>query len=355
LRKPLPFGLKSIIFFFGIAKYLVIPEKGKKRRKEGITMSMPEKKVFKVARYGLATGKNGPVAAMFHGEATVVRAEYRETANGKSVLTLGAAIGCDPRRLLNEVPHSALTCSEDAPWVDIVLFGKAAEEGKDQFQKGDKVAFCGSVRQSSWSKQDGSEAAKVEILANRVVKLSSRIAPDGEPLKPGWAKATRLWTRQDGSEGQTALAQLVMGRVKSVDGLRTVNGKDVLGFVLEMPQPAAELWRGMSGGEHKLAADDCLLDCSVWGKGASKLSHQIVKPGAHLVVSGSLSINEWNGEQSLRMLVDANSVAKWATAWGEKQANPAPASAGGGNTAEEAPPADLSSLMMDDDDDELPF
>lgn len=309
-------------------------------------------KGFKTLNYGeIRTGGGNAVPHVFHGEATVTSAVVRETGEGK-VLDISAALGMDPKRLLSGELSPGHQTTDDQPWCSITLFGPKAEEYEGKLRKGDKIAFCGTPRENSWtSKTTGEPCARVVIRANRLVKLSCRNSPDGEPAVAGFGKSTQIYPRHDGAEGQNLLAELVMGNVKSVQPLRTVNGRDVLSFMLELPQPAAELWQGVDGGQHQLGAGDRRLFCSVWGKRAFSLMQKVVRSGAVLALTGSLRLREWNNEQTLNMAVQEISVAKWSDV---PSGSTAPASATG-STGDPAAPVDLSNLMEDDEDDELPF
>ena len=56
---------------------------------------------------------------------------------------------------------------DEVSFIDIVYYGKAAENMKDRLIKGRQVIVKGSIRQSRWEK-DGQPHSKIEIVAEQV-------------------------------------------------------------------------------------------------------------------------------------------------------------------------------------------
>lgn len=73
----------------------------------------------------------------------------------------------------------------DAPvFIDIVAFGKIAENFAANSKKGSKVYVSGSLSQSDWEK-DGVKKTKIEVIANRIETPKQSDTPtEDEPFAP---------------------------------------------------------------------------------------------------------------------------------------------------------------------------
>lgn len=73
----------------------------------------------------------------------------------------------------------------DAPvFIDIVAFGKIAENFAANAKKGSKVYVSGSLSQSDWEK-DGVKKTKIEVIANRIETPKQSDTPtEDEPSAP---------------------------------------------------------------------------------------------------------------------------------------------------------------------------
>ncbi|MGI5819379.1 MAG: single-stranded DNA-binding protein [Armatimonadota bacterium] len=63
---------------------------------------------------------------------------------------------------------------EETDWLDIVCFGRTAENSGQYLSKGARVGIEGRVQTSTWQRDDGSKGYRVEINAYRVHFLESR-------------------------------------------------------------------------------------------------------------------------------------------------------------------------------------
>lgn len=63
---------------------------------------------------------------------------------------------------------------EDTIFIDIVLWGDAADRAVSKFNKGSRVLVEGSLRQSNWETEKGEKRSRIEVRANRVVGLDRR-------------------------------------------------------------------------------------------------------------------------------------------------------------------------------------
>ncbi|SMO81608.1 single-strand DNA-binding protein [Balnearium lithotrophicum] len=59
-------------------------------------------------------------------------------------------------------------------FIDVVLWGAAADRAVGRFNKGDRVLVEGSLRQSTWKTESGENRSKIEVRADRVSALDPR-------------------------------------------------------------------------------------------------------------------------------------------------------------------------------------
>ncbi len=77
---------------------------------------------------------------------------------------------------------------EETDWLDIVAFGRTAEICNQYLDKGALAGIEGSVRSSTWEKQDGTRGYRVEIAAQRVQFLESRRDREARQAAHGGAR-----------------------------------------------------------------------------------------------------------------------------------------------------------------------
>ena len=63
---------------------------------------------------------------------------------------------------------------EDTLFIDVVVWGEAADRAISRFNKGTRVLVEGSVRQSSWETESGERRSRIEVRADRVAALDPR-------------------------------------------------------------------------------------------------------------------------------------------------------------------------------------
>jgi len=103
--------------------------------------------------------------------------EVRYTASGQAVATIGLAC--------NRSYKSGEEWKEDVCFVNAVVWGKRAENCREQLKKGTPVFITGRLQSRSWEK-DGQKRNTIEIVAediqflNRVKEGTSKEEPQGE-------------------------------------------------------------------------------------------------------------------------------------------------------------------------------
>ncbi len=71
---------------------------------------------------------------------------------------------------------------EDTLFIDVVLWGDAADRAVSRFNKGTKVLVEGRLRQSTWETDSGEKRSKIEVRADRVVSLEFRSRSNEESV-----------------------------------------------------------------------------------------------------------------------------------------------------------------------------
>ncbi len=94
--------------------------------------------------------------------------EMRYTSSGTAVTNFRLAVSRPPRR---DAPEGE---EEQTDWLDIVTWGKVAENCAQYLDKGSLVGIEGRVQSRSWQTQDGQNRYAVEINAQRVQFLETR-------------------------------------------------------------------------------------------------------------------------------------------------------------------------------------
>ena len=93
--------------------------------------------------------------------------EMRYTPSGTAVTSFRLAVNRPPRR---DAPEG----EEQTDWLNIVTFGKVAENCAQYLDKGSLVGIEGRVQSRSWEGKDGQRRYSVEINARSVQFLESR-------------------------------------------------------------------------------------------------------------------------------------------------------------------------------------
>ena len=93
--------------------------------------------------------------------------EMRYTPSGTAITKFRLAVSRPPRR---DAPEGAAPTA----WLDIVTWGRVAENCSQYLDKGSLVAVEGRVQSRTWQTQDGQNRYAVEINAMRVQFLESR-------------------------------------------------------------------------------------------------------------------------------------------------------------------------------------
>lgn len=109
--------------------------------------------------------------------------ELTYTQSGTAICKFRLAVSRPPRRDSNE---------QETDWLDVVCWGRVAENAAQYLDKGALVGIEGRVQSRTWEREDGGRAYAVEINAFRVQFLESRKEAEarrastggGAPQKP---------------------------------------------------------------------------------------------------------------------------------------------------------------------------
>lgn len=92
--------------------------------------------------------------------------EIRYTPNGTAVANFSIAV--NRRYKINgEV-------KDEVSFLDIVVFGKSAENCGQYINKGDSILVEGRLQQRRWESEDGQKRSKIEIVAQSVQFMSKK-------------------------------------------------------------------------------------------------------------------------------------------------------------------------------------
>jgi single-strand DNA-binding protein len=73
--------------------------------------------------------------------------------------------------------------AEHTEWINVVVFGKTAENCGQYLDKGKKAYIEGSIRTRKWQDKDGNDRYSTEVVAQNVIFLSPKSAAnDGDPI-----------------------------------------------------------------------------------------------------------------------------------------------------------------------------
>jgi single-strand DNA-binding protein len=92
--------------------------------------------------------------------------ELRYTPSGTPVASFGFAVN---RRF-----KQGDDLKEEVCFVDVVVFGKPAENAGQYLAKGSKVLIEGRLQQRRWETEDGQKRSKHEIVADNIQYLSKK-------------------------------------------------------------------------------------------------------------------------------------------------------------------------------------
>ncbi len=70
---------------------------------------------------------------------------------------------------------------EDTLFIDIVLWGDAADRAVSRFNKGTRVLVEGRLRQSTWETESGERRSRIEVRADRVVAIDPKRESEETP------------------------------------------------------------------------------------------------------------------------------------------------------------------------------
>jgi single-strand DNA-binding protein len=92
-------------------------------------------------------------------------------------------MGKDPELKYTKKDKPVLTCRiatsegygdrKETEWHNVVVFGKTAENAAQYLKKGSMVYIEGRIRGSSWENEKGQKIYKKDIIANKVIYLST--------------------------------------------------------------------------------------------------------------------------------------------------------------------------------------
>ncbi len=97
--------------------------------------------------------------------------DLRYTPSGQAVCDLGLAVN---RRFVTNGQERDETC-----FVDIVVWGKAAENTKQYLEKGAPVMVEGRLQYDQWEDQSGGKRSRLRVVADQVQFLGGRRSQDG--------------------------------------------------------------------------------------------------------------------------------------------------------------------------------
>ena len=107
--------------------------------------------------------------------------EVRYTPNGSAVASFALAV--------NRKYKQGDEMKEEVSYIDIVVFGKQAENCGQYLNKGDAALIEGRLQQRRWDdKETGQKRSKVEVAAQSVTFMPKRQSTGGQVGGPGHAE-----------------------------------------------------------------------------------------------------------------------------------------------------------------------
>jgi single-strand DNA-binding protein len=92
--------------------------------------------------------------------------EVRYTPNGTAVASFAIAV--------NRRYKQGDETKDEVSYIDIVVFGKTAENCGQYLNKGDAILVDGRLQQRRWETEDGQKRSKVEVVAQTVNFMPKR-------------------------------------------------------------------------------------------------------------------------------------------------------------------------------------
>lgn len=92
--------------------------------------------------------------------------EVRYTPNGVAVASFAVAV--------NRKYKQGEEIKEEVSYIDVVVFGRQAENCGQYINKGDSVLIDGRLQQRRWETEDGQKRSKVEVVAQSVSFMPKR-------------------------------------------------------------------------------------------------------------------------------------------------------------------------------------
>lgn len=104
--------------------------------------------------------------------------EVRYTPNGSAVASFAIAV--------NRKYKQGEETKEEVSYIDIVVFGKQAENCGQYLNKGDAALIEGRLQQQRWDdKESGAKRSKVVVSAQSVTFMPKRSSVPGRASEPG--------------------------------------------------------------------------------------------------------------------------------------------------------------------------
>jgi single-strand DNA-binding protein len=110
--------------------------------------------------------------------------EMRYTPNGRPVTEFSVAVSHRSRD-----PQTNEWRDDQTDWYRVTVWGDRAERAAEQYRKGNKVFVEGRFRTREFEGKDGQKRISLEITADDVISLDSRVRDDAEGGSFGGASA----------------------------------------------------------------------------------------------------------------------------------------------------------------------
>lgn len=91
--------------------------------------------------------------------------QFRYVGNNTAVMNFSIAVNKSKKQADGSYASSV-------SFIDCTIFGKTAENMKQYFRKGGKVAIAGSLEQQTWTNKDGSKGSKLVVIVSDVQLLT---------------------------------------------------------------------------------------------------------------------------------------------------------------------------------------
>jgi single-stranded DNA-binding protein len=273
------------------------------------------------------------------------RLTWAVTTNRPVFEILGASEG-DSQKYADKQEGHMLYCT---------AFGQTADKLKDRVQAKARLVLMGRLNRSVYTDRNGAEHESVNLTVFHLVPM------DSFDNAPKYMSAVKALNRK--GEAFTMISG-VAGKITYVGEVQSGTRDSYLHFSVEATAAIDAAYAQANGTYDKTKKyDNKKVSVTVWGKRAESLA-KILKTGMPVVISGSVTTNENNGQTYYNM--SAQSLSLYP-----KVADPNAAAAAAANTAA-APAApgydepqfdndapqevpDFGDVPLDAEDDELPF